>query len=78
MAAPYTPDVAKAECTGHTFVAIRFAVSLRNAVKEFAQILNGEKKGRSAKEVMLELMKEVDTKFTPKFTPICTQAADVL
>ena len=60
MAAIYKPVIAKAEFTGHTFEELQFAASLKNSVDDFFKMLNGEKKGRNAKEAMLELMKETE------------------
>lgn len=60
MGAIYKPVVAKEEFAGHTFEEIRFAQGLRDSVKEFAQILKGEKQGTNAREFFTRLAKEAE------------------
>jgi len=56
MTTAYKPIIAKAEFAGHTFEEIRFAQELRLSIKEFSQIIKGERKGTNAKEAMAKLM----------------------
>ena len=56
----YKPVIAKAEFTGHPFDEVRSAKGLEQSVKEFVQILKGEKKGTNAREFFTQLAKEAE------------------
>jgi hypothetical protein len=56
----HRPTTAAQEMRGHTLEEIYFAKELKSSVDDFFKTVSGEKKWRSAKESMLELMGDAE------------------